>query len=129
MICHHTDVGGRVPGSNASDSTEIYQEGLRIPPLKLYERGELNETLEAIIEINVRVPDRVIGDLAAQYAACQSASAKLAKLVARYGADELEAYLERVARLRRADDARGDRTWPKGRYEFTDYIDGDGFSR
>ena len=39
MICHHTDVGGRVPGSNASDSTEIYQEGLRIPPLKLYERG------------------------------------------------------------------------------------------
>lgn len=38
-ICHHTDVGGRVPGSNASDSTEIYQEGLRIPPLKLFERG------------------------------------------------------------------------------------------
>jgi N-methylhydantoinase B len=37
VICHHTDVGGRVPGSNASDSTEIYQEGLRIPPLKLYD--------------------------------------------------------------------------------------------
>ncbi len=43
VICHHTDVGGRVPGSNASDSTEIYQEGLRIPPLKLYERGVLND--------------------------------------------------------------------------------------
>ena len=43
VICHHTDVGGRVPGSNASDSTEIYQEGLRIPPLKLYERGKLND--------------------------------------------------------------------------------------
>ena len=49
-VCHHTDVGGRVPGSNASDSTEIYQEGLRIPPLKLYERGERNETLFALIE-------------------------------------------------------------------------------
>ena len=44
-ICHHTDVGGRVPGSNASDSTEIYAEGLRIPPLKLYERGKPNTTL------------------------------------------------------------------------------------
>ena len=42
-ICHHTDVGGRVPGSNASDSTEIYAEGLRIPPLKLYERGKPND--------------------------------------------------------------------------------------
>ena len=41
VICHHTDVGGRMPGSNASDSTEIYQEGLRIPPLKLYDRGVL----------------------------------------------------------------------------------------
>ena len=55
VICHHTDVGGRVPGSNASDSTEIYQEGLRIPPLKLYDRGVLNATLEALIKINVRV--------------------------------------------------------------------------
>ena len=71
VICHHTDVGGRVPGSNASDSTEIYQEGLRIPPLKLYDRGRLNTTLEELIKINVRVPDRVWGDLQAQYAASQ----------------------------------------------------------
>ena len=55
-ICHHTDVGGRVAGSNASDSTEIYQEGLRIPPLKLYDAGRRNETLFALIEKNVRVP-------------------------------------------------------------------------
>ena len=53
-ICHHTDVGGRVAGSNASDSTEIYQEGLRIPALKLYERGKPNDTLFALIERNVR---------------------------------------------------------------------------
>src|ERR1044071_4077812 len=55
-VCHHTDVGGRVPGSNASDSTEIYQEGVRIPPLKLYDRGKRNETLVALIEKNVRPP-------------------------------------------------------------------------
>lgn len=71
VICHHTDVGGRVPGSNASDSTEIYQEGLRIPVLKLYEGGKVNDTLERIIAQNVRLPDRVLGDLKAQYAATQ----------------------------------------------------------
>src|SRR6185437_9382784 len=59
-ICHHTDVGGRVPGSNASDSTEIYAEGLRIPPLKLYERGHPNATLFRMIERNVRLPARVL---------------------------------------------------------------------
>ena len=72
-ICHHTDVGGRVAGSNASDSTEIFQEGLRIPPLKLYARGEPNETLFRIIEKNVRLPVRLMGDLRAQLAACHGA--------------------------------------------------------
>src|SRR6266446_8141392 len=67
-VCHHTDVGGRVPGSNASDSTEIYQEGLRIPPLKLYSAGQKNDTLFAIIEKNVRLPAQVQGDLRAQLA-------------------------------------------------------------
>ena len=62
-VCHHTDVGGRVAGSNASDSTEIYQEGLRIPPLKMYEAGKRNETLWALIEKNVRLPVKVFGDL------------------------------------------------------------------
>jgi N-methylhydantoinase B len=64
-------LGGRVPGSNASDSTEIFQEGFRVPPLKLYERGEPNKTLFRLFEKNVRVPDLVIGDLLAQYATCR----------------------------------------------------------
>ena len=72
-MCHHTDVGGRVPGSNASDSTEIYQEGLRIPPLKLLRARPRNETLFALIESNVRVPVKVFGDLRAQLAACHIA--------------------------------------------------------
>ena len=128
VICHHTDVGGRVPGSNASDSTEIYQEGLRIPPLKLYDRGTLNETLETLIKINVRVPDRVWGDLSAQYAAAQVGKRGLEKLFARYGADEVEAYmfelLDYAERVTKAEI----KLWPKGRYEFTDHIDSDGFS-
>ena len=62
LVGHYNDVGGRVPGSSAADSTEIYQEGLRIPVLKLYERGRANETLLELIRINVRIPDVVLGD-------------------------------------------------------------------
>jgi N-methylhydantoinase B len=128
VICHHTDVGGRVPGSNASDSTEIYQEGLRIPPLKLYDRGRLNETLATMIKINVRVPERVWGDLSAQYAAAQVGKRGLQKLLQRYGADEVEAYMAELIdyaeRLTRAEIKQ----WTIGRYEFIDHIDGDGFS-
>lgn len=128
VICHHTDVGGRVPGSNASDSTEIYQEGLRIPPLKLYDKGVLNTTLETLIKINVRVPDRVWGDLSAQFAAAQVGRRGLEKLMQRYGADEVDAYMQELLdyaeRLTRAEI----KTWPQGTYTFIDYIDDDGFS-
>ncbi len=128
VICHHTDVGGRVPGSNASDSTEIYQEGLRLPPLKLYDKGKLNETLETLIKINVRVPDRVWGDLSAQFAAAQVGKRGLTKLFQRYGADEVEDYMQELLdyaeRLTKAEIKQ----WPKGTYRFTDHIDSDGFS-
>ena len=128
VICHHTDVGGRVPGSNASNSTEIYQEGLRIPPLKLYSRGELNTTLEALIKINVRVPDRVWGDLSAQFAAAQVGKKGLVRLFQRYGTDAVEAYMQELLDYteRRARDEI--KKWLAGTYKFTDYVDSDGFS-
>src|SRR5918912_410894 len=104
-ICHQTDMGGRVAGSNASDSTEIYQEGLRIPPLKLYERGVPNETLLRILEKNVRLPVRLMGDLRAQLAACHIAETAFRGLLERYGAAavarsmrELIEYAERLTR-------------------------------
>lgn len=126
VICHHTDMGGRVAGSNASDSTQIYQEGLRIPVLKLYERGVINKTLESVIALNVRVPDRVLGDLYAQYAACQVGVRELGKLCIRYGAAVLQGYmsalLDYAERLTR-EEIRG---WPKGTFRFVDHIDGDG---
>ena len=84
-VCHHTDVGGRVAGSNASDSTEIYAEGLRIAPMKLYEAGKLNKTIMTFIEKNVRLPVQVFGDLRAQLAACHIAEKQFAEIVARYG--------------------------------------------
>jgi len=128
VICHHTDVGGRVPGSNASDSTEIYQEGLRIPPLKLYERGVLNRTLERLIKINVRVPDRVWGDLSAQFAAAQVGKRGLEKLMQRYGADEVGDYMTELLDYAERMTREEIRTWPKGTWHFTDHIDDDGFS-
>src|SRR5438552_4729139 len=96
-VCHHTDVGGRVPGSNASDSTEIYQEGLRIPPLKLYDRGQRNETLFALIEKNVRVPVKVFGDLRAQLAACHIAEEAMLEITTHYGTEKLAQYMTELA--------------------------------
>ena len=56
-VGHHIDIGGRVPGGNAADSTEVYQEGLRLPPMKLYDAGVRNEAIFRILGANVRVPD------------------------------------------------------------------------
>jgi N-methylhydantoinase B len=124
-ICHHTDVGGRVPGSNASDSTEIYAEGLRIPPLKLYERGRPNTTLFRMIDRNVRVPGRVLGDIRSQLAACEIAARGMADLVERYGADGVTSlmnatmdYSERLTRHCLSE-------LPDGEATFTDWIDDD----
>ena len=128
VICHHTDVGGRVAGSNASDSTEIFQEGLRIPALKLFEAGRQNDTLIKLIDKNVRLPDRVIGDLKAQFAACRTGAREMGKLFDRYGTEMAQAYfaelLDYAERMTR-DEIR---KWPDGTYAFTDYIDDDGFS-
>ncbi|HSI40153.1 MAG TPA: hydantoinase B/oxoprolinase family protein [Xanthobacteraceae bacterium] len=128
VIAHHCDVGGRVPGSNASDSTEIFQEGLRIPPMKLYAGGVPNATLLALIGTNVRLPELVIGDLEAQYATCNIGERELLRLYERYGDDTLNAYFERLMDYGEAVTRKAIASWPDGVYRFTDYIDGDGFS-
>jgi N-methylhydantoinase B len=124
-VCHHTDVGGRVPGSNASDSTEIFAEGLRLPPLKLIAGGRTDATLIRIIERNVRLPGRVMGDLRAQLAACEIAIRGLVELFARHGDTALRALLdetmdhsERLTRHCLSELADGEAS-------FTDWIDDD----
>ena len=81
---HHADLGGRVPGSAACDSTEIFQEGLRLPWLRLYAEGEPVEDVFKIIRANVRVPRMTVGDISAQVAACSVAERGLQDLSARY---------------------------------------------
>ena len=126
IVAHHNDVGGRVPGSSAADSTEIFQEGIRIPPIRLYRKGELNEAVMQMLLLNVRVPDTVAGDLDAQLAACRIAERGLRELAQRYGTRELEDafeqlldYSERIAR-------RTIRDLPDGTYTFVDHLDDDG---
>ncbi len=126
VIAHHTDIGGRVAGGNACDNTEIYQEGLRIPPLKLFEEGEANQTLLRLIRQNVRVPEVVMGDLWAQIAAVHGGERELLKLAQEHGVEELRGHMDELMdyseRLTRAELA----TLPTGEAEFTDYIDDDG---
>jgi len=125
-VCHHTDVGGRVPGSNASDSTEIYQEGLRIPPLKLFDRGTRNDTLHALIERNVRVPVKVFGDLRAQLAACHISEQSLIELTAHYGVEKLQRYMTELIDYSERMTRAAIRDLPDGVYRFLDHIDDDG---
>src|SRR5437667_2056225 len=125
-VCHHTDVGGRVAGSNASDSTEIYAEGLRIAPLKFYEAGKINKTLVSFIEKNVRLPVKVFGDLRAQLAACHIAEKQFADLVAKYGAGQTRLYMrETIDYAERLTRAALEKL-PDGEWSFEDWIDDDG---
>ncbi|MEQ8964991.1 MAG: hydantoinase B/oxoprolinase family protein [Azospirillaceae bacterium] len=123
-LAHHADVGGIIPGSNALGAKEIYQEGLRLPFLKLYEAGRLNHAIWKIIETNVRVPDLVLGDLEAQIVGARTGADKLLDLVGTMGlsdyehyVDVLHDYAETLARREIAD-------IPDGLYRFEDEIDG-----
>ncbi|WP_435332889.1 hydantoinase B/oxoprolinase family protein [Haloarchaeobius sp. TZWWS8] len=123
---HHADVGGSQAGSVAADSTEIYQEGIRIPPVKLFVGGEANEAIFDMILSNVRTPDERRGDLRAQEAANQTGTRRFLELVEKYGQEtltealaEVKDYSERRMRaeIRDLDD---------GTYAFADMLDDDG---
>jgi N-methylhydantoinase B len=123
-IAHHIDVGGIVPGSNSLGATEIFQEGLRLPFLKLHARGQRQAPIFDILAANVRLPDLLMGDLHAQIAACEAGHRGLLALVDRYGADLLAEYAARLheyaEQLARAAIA----AIPDGSYHFCDTIDG-----
>ena len=125
-MTHHQDVGGMSAGSVPTNATEIFQEGLRIPPLKLREAGTYNDTLVAILRQNVRIPDTMMGDLNAQIAACTVGARRLAELAGRFGhenltaiCDELLARSERLTRQALA-------AIPPGTYRYVDWLDNDG---
>jgi N-methylhydantoinase B/oxoprolinase/acetone carboxylase alpha subunit len=125
-MTHHQDMGGLAPGSVPTNATEIYQEGLRIPLVKLRDAGEINRTLIAMIRQNVRIPDVVEGDLNAQIAACSVGARRVVELAGRYGAEDtlgmFQALLDRSETMTR----QAIREIPDGSYSYTDYLDNDG---
>tara|TARA_B100000676_G_scaffold136057_1_gene134904 strand:+ start:396 stop:2114 length:1719 start_codon:yes stop_codon:yes gene_type:complete len=126
LILHHTDLGGRVAGGQAADSDEIFQEGLRIPPSKIYEAGKPNDTLMRLIEHNTRVPNTVMGDVRAQLAALITGAGEVEKLIDTYGADELTKYMAALIDYTERLVRNAIRDLPDGEAEFTEYNDDDG---
>lgn len=123
---HHSDVGGMTPGSMPL-AEEIYQEGLRIPPVRLFRGGERNEDLWKTLLANVRTPVERAGDLDAQLAALHAGSVRLREIAARRGADEtLEAMRALVAYADRLVEAGLEKV-PDGVYEADDFLEDDGF--
>ncbi len=127
-MAHHCDVGGIAPGSVALHATEVFQEGLRLPILKLREGGRDNVTLLRIIEKNTRNPIHVMGDLRAQLSACGVGQRGLNQLLEKYGAGELRAYMnalhDNAETLMRQEIAK----LADGVYRYTDWLDGFGDS-
>ena len=126
IIIHHTDMGGRVPGGNAPDSTEIYQEGLRIPPLKIMEANKPNETLLRIIRTNVRVSDMVVGDMLSQMSSLVTAETELHRVIDDYGVETVKFYMSDLIDYAERLTRQGLAALPDGTGEFTDWIDEDG---
>jgi len=125
-LCHHLDVGGSAPGSYGSSATEIFQEGLRIPPVKLVRGGRIEEDLRAMILQNVRQPDILWGDLQSQLASLDVGAAGIDRLADRLGEGRIE---PAMAALQDASEgAMRDLigSIPDGTYSFEDDIDGDG---
>lgn len=125
-LCHHLDVGGMSPGSYAASATEIYQEGLRIPPLKLYARGRRNDAVWAMIGQNVRQPSIVLGDLQSQIASLTVGVGNVARLAAKYGVPTLTAACGQLLDASEAAMRDVIRRMPDGVYEFEDFLDDDG---
>lgn len=123
---HHLDVGGMRPGSYAGDAVEIFQEGLRIPPIKLFEEGEINERLFAMIEANIRQPAMTIGDLRAQTAALEIGRDGVLELIDRYGVRTIMDCLDEAIDASEGRLRDRLRELPAGVYESEYFIDDDG---
>lgn len=125
-MTHHQDMGGMSPGSVPTNAVEIFQEGLRIPPLRFRENGEYNETLVALIRQNVRIPNTVMGDLNAQLAACNVGARRVGELIDALGHNMVGAIFENLLEKSEQLTRSALRSIPEGTYTYVDYNDNDG---
>ena len=124
---HHADIGGATPGSMGR-ADEIYQEGLRIPPVRLMIGGRVNDDVMRLIAANVRIPEEREGDLTAQLGAIATGRQRLLEIVERYGFKEADQYATHLINYTAEMMRRVIRDLPDGVYEAEDFLDDDGYS-
>lgn len=122
-IAHWNDVGGKVPGSMSTDATEVYQEGIRLPAIKLIERGKTNDAVIAVLKTNSRLPDFLEGDLWAGIASVRIGAKRIQELVAKYGRDTFLAALEHYLDYGESVARRALKQLPKGTFSFEEEQD------
>ena len=125
---HHVDMGGFAPGSMPFGVREIFQEGLQIPPIKLFRSGELEPELWSLISQNVRPQVEVKGDLLAQYACNVTGSRRLSELMDRFGTTTVSTYLKEMISYSERRMRAALKKVPKGKYKYEDVIEGDGIT-
>ena len=120
---HHTDIGGKAPGSIAGDSTELFQEGLIIPPVKFVKSGAIDPELSWLIRSNVRTPEVQMGDLRAQIAANYTGIRRVLELAEKYGAQVLHTSMEEIMDYSERRMRAAISEMPGGVYEASDYME------
>lgn len=126
IVCHHTDIGGRFPGGMGIACAEMYEEGLRLPGVKLYQAGKPNHHLLDTIAANVRAPEDVLGDLEAQAAACRQGERRLQEILDRYGLERFEACNAYLRRYSEQVIRNGLAAIPDGDYPWEEFFEDDG---
>ena len=124
---HHDDIGGRVPGSMPGTAATVFEEGLAIPPMKLYEAGVRNEAVLTIVRRNTRVPEMLAADLDSEVQACLMGARRMAELFERFGRETVEACFQAI--LDKCRDIFRRELLPKiadGTYRWEDYVEHDG---
>lgn len=127
-LCHHVDIGGGAAGSYLATAIEVFQEGIRIPPLFLARRGVLNDGVFEMLLHNVRQPDETRGDLKAQIAALGIGERAVARIAGKYGSDNLAAAMAQIQEGSERMVRAALRAMPDGESRFTELVDDDGQS-
>ncbi|MBR1175201.1 hydantoinase B/oxoprolinase family protein [Bradyrhizobium sp. KB893862 SZCCT0404] len=125
-IIHHADVGGAAVGSMSGGLDEIYKEGLRIPIIRLYSKGVLNEDLLTLLLLNMRLEEERRGDLNAQIAACKLGVSRLEDMLREHGGDRISTIFSEVIARTEMRMRKAIASLPDGVYSFTDFMDDDG---
>lgn len=125
-IAHHADIGGMAPGSMSANMTEIYQEGVRLPVVRLYTKGRLEEDLFSVLLLNIRVPEERRGDYMAQVAACRLGQRRMLELFDTHGTEITLATMSDIIQRTEMRLRRSVGELPDGRYTAEDFMDNDG---